>query len=93
MKLFRNIWFILTMTCHKSAEIISRAEETPLTRIERIALKGHLLICHYCRYYQKQLRLLQIIFKKFSSLDLYDDKLPNRLSDKKKQEIKDRLKH
>ena len=92
MKIFSDILLILTIDCRKSAAILSNAGDKPLTFSEKIALKGHLFICRYCRLYNKQLGILQRIFKIISSVDIKDSMIFKSLSDKKKQQIKNNFK-
>lgn len=46
----------------KCNEVVERADElvdgTPLSLRERFALRLHLMMCHHCRRYVRQLRLL-----------------------------------
>jgi hypothetical protein len=50
---------ILTLRCREAAPLISEAMDHPLPRVERIALRMHLLICRWCRRYQAQLAWLR----------------------------------
>ncbi|EKF75912.1 hypothetical protein A11A3_00420 [Alcanivorax hongdengensis A-11-3] len=54
---------------------------TPLSRRERLALRFHLLICHHCRRYLRQLRAL------LGSLPRQED----ALDDARTQAILDKL--
>lgn len=51
-------------TCREVTEIC--ASERPLSRMERLKLKLHLLICHACSSYQRQMELLRRSFKRRS---------------------------
>ncbi|MGB0715384.1 MAG: zf-HC2 domain-containing protein [Phycisphaerae bacterium] len=45
---FRAIWLILTLSCEQSARLMSDRQERQLSLVERIALRGHVLVCRSC---------------------------------------------
>jgi hypothetical protein len=49
---------ILALKCEAAARLLSDAHERRLTFAERLALKGHLLVCAWCRRYRDQLHHL-----------------------------------
>ena len=61
MKIWHNIKMVLTLSCDRASVLLSKSQDTPLTRWERVALRLHLWICRFCRRYRRQLmrQLLQ----------------------------------
>jgi hypothetical protein len=49
---------ILTLSCDRAARLLSDAEDRRLTFVERLALRGHLFVCVWCRRYRAQIRLI-----------------------------------
>lgn len=52
---------VLTLRCREAAPLVSEAMDHPLPRVERIALRMHLLICRWCRRYRAQLARLRAV--------------------------------
>jgi predicted anti-sigma-YlaC factor YlaD len=50
---------VLTLRCEAASELASREMDEPLTRLERLALWGHLLACASCRNFRRQIRLIR----------------------------------
>ena len=50
---------ILTLRCEGASELASQALDEPLGLAERLALRGHLLVCVPCRRFRRQLGLLR----------------------------------
>ena len=50
---------ILTLRCEAASELASREMDGPLSRLEGLALWGHLLACASCRRFRRQIRLLR----------------------------------
>lgn len=46
---------ILTLKCASASELVSRQLDEPLSRVERLALWGHLLACNSCRRFRRQI--------------------------------------
>jgi hypothetical protein len=42
---------LLTLRCREAAALLSAAQDGELSRMDRWALRGHLLICGPCRRY------------------------------------------
>lgn len=88
MKIIRKILLILTLKCSQASLMLSRAEEEELDSVEKIALRFHLMICHSCRRFEKQLSFLRRIFARLSKNEFYEsDNLPGMT-----EESKDRIK-
>jgi hypothetical protein len=50
---------ILTLRCEAASELASRELDEPLSRLEALALWGHLLACASCRHFRRQIRLIR----------------------------------
>lgn len=50
---------ILTLKCEAASELASRQMDEPLSRLEGLALWGHLLACASCRRFRRQLRWIR----------------------------------
>lgn len=48
----------LSPTCRQAAMLISQSEVRRLSRLERVGLTLHLMICHACRAYRHSVRVL-----------------------------------
>ena len=55
------------LDCKQASNIISQSLDRSLTARERFALKLHLFICKYCRYFNQQMQTLLVALKKMTS--------------------------
>ncbi len=55
---------ILTIQCQRASELISESFERKLLLHERLALRGHIVVCWSCRQFEKHLRLIRLAFRK-----------------------------
>jgi predicted anti-sigma-YlaC factor YlaD len=55
----------LKPTCHEVHRLISEGLDRKLTRIERIRLHLHLLVCDICRRFSAQMQLLHQAMQRF----------------------------
>ena len=89
--ILKKIIYILTLTCDQSAVLMSKSQETQLTRAERRALRLHLLICKSCRKYEKQLNILRNLLRKISLPSTYETDIPSLLDADQAQALKKRI--
>lgn len=47
------------LNCKQTSLLVSQSLDRPLTWRERLAVRGHLLICVYCRRFTQQLKLIR----------------------------------
>lgn len=47
------------LTCKDASHLISERQERPLAFRERMGLKLHLMMCAYCRLYERQVGLMR----------------------------------
>lgn len=67
IRLFKNIWLILTLDCQGSAELTSQSFDRQLRWPERIAVWFHCLICSKSRKLNTQLSAINTKLEKVLS--------------------------
>lgn len=88
MNAWQAIKKVLTLRCHESSRILSEASDGELSFIDKLALRGHLLVCGSCRKYQKQLRKLRsLIENAMKSIESEESLFKSRLSDDAKAKM------
>jgi hypothetical protein len=50
---------VLTLHCDAATELASRELDEPLSLLEGLALRGHLLACASCRAFRRQIRWIR----------------------------------
>lgn len=60
------------LTCKDASHLISERQERPLGRRERLGLWLHLLICAYCRAFERQVAMLSRALRELGRLDAAD---------------------
>ncbi|MHC4306958.1 MAG: zf-HC2 domain-containing protein [Planctomycetota bacterium] len=80
---------LLTLHCREATALLSAAQDGKLSRVDRWALRMHLLICAPCRRYRRQLhKLARLIDAAVKRLEA-DGRLPGvRLSDEARQRLR-----
>ncbi len=63
MSAWQAIKKVLTLRCHESSQLLSEAADGELSFVDKIALRGHLLVCGSCRKYQNQMRKLHTLIE------------------------------
>jgi hypothetical protein len=90
-EILKNILRILTLTCDQAAQLMSQQQDKPLNKAERWALSFHLLICRFCRKYNRQLKFLRSIFTKMADSSTYEDAVPPLLDPEQSKAFQDRI--
>ncbi len=54
---------ILTLRCEGATELMSRGMDERLGVAERVALRGHLLVCRSCRRFARQVALVHAVVR------------------------------
>ncbi len=62
------------LSCQQVTRLVSASCERPLTLMEQIALKMHLLICSACRNFSSHIRFLQDAMRAYICSDERQDK-------------------
>lgn len=79
------------ITCKQATQLISDKLERDLSLWQRLSLTPHLLLCHYCRKYAKQIRFLH---DNSHQLDQHiESNHQHTLSPEAKQKLKTALKN
>ncbi len=55
----KDVLKILTLRCEEASVLTSRELDEPLGLAERLAVRGHTLVCRSCRRFRRQLELLR----------------------------------
>jgi hypothetical protein len=55
----RGLRWILGLRCEEASELASRELDEPLSGLERLALRGHLLACASCRRFRRQIGMIR----------------------------------
>jgi hypothetical protein len=77
----------LSPNCKEAVRLQSEALDRPLTRLQRIGLRVHLVLCIWCARYGKQIKFLRTAAQKCEH-----DHAPNpSLSDEARARIKRKL--
>lgn len=50
--------------CKDVSALISRSMDTRLPLTRRLGIRFHLMMCHFCREYKRQLRLMSLAMEK-----------------------------
>ena len=79
----------LMLSCREATELLSDACDTQLSFSRRVALRAHLMMCHLCRRYKAQIRLLNRAARRYGSAQ--EGTTSRQLSDSAKQRIKQQL--
>jgi hypothetical protein len=54
------------LSCYKTTQLISLAQERPLLFKERLSMRGHLLLCSICRRFNKNNKTLSKAMHEFT---------------------------
>ena len=57
------------LSCKEAARLLSQSLEERLPFRRRVSLRFHVMMCHLCRRYGKQIRLLDQIFRKHGEIE------------------------
>jgi hypothetical protein len=61
------------LSCKQASQLISQSLDKPLTLRERFALKLHLCICKYCKWFSQQVQILRTAVKQMADAIENDD--------------------
>ena len=67
MSIIQAIKMVLTLPCSESSQLVSDAMDRRLTRVERLAMTLHLMVCRNCRRSRKRLQLLAEALRRLAS--------------------------
>jgi hypothetical protein len=66
MNRLRTIWHLLNLPCEGMSRLASRSIDGDLGRMERFALRSHLLYCAACRRYRRQLERIRCAMRELA---------------------------
>ena len=75
----------LLFSCRHMSELTSQSLERPLSRREKVTRRLHMLLCAWCRRYDRQIRFLHRNFTTFAS------QFPERGEESLSQEARQRI--
>lgn len=82
----------ILLECQEVSKLITHSMDEPLTLRQRLLVRWHLLVCRYCRRFQKQVFWLRKILRSKSEM-MTEKKVSNvGLSNGAKERIKEALK-
>jgi hypothetical protein len=82
--MWNKMMHAMVYSCDKATFLLTKAEYTPLSFLDRMRLKIHLMGCEFCRLYQKH---NAFITEQYSIQKLDATKL--KLREEKKKEIRE----
>ena len=85
MPRINDLWRILTLRCAEASRLGSEALDRPLSRVDRLALRLHLIGCASCRRFCRQVRDLRRISARLA--DGADDPPAEPLPDDARERI------
>jgi predicted anti-sigma-YlaC factor YlaD len=89
----KSVWHLLNLPCEGVSRLASESLDRDLGRLERVALRSHLLYCSACRRYLRQLRLVRAALRGLVTRLETDQPLPGPgLPDDVRERIKRALK-
>ncbi len=57
--MIKRVWHFLNMPCEEVTRLVSAGYDRDLTRMERFAVKSHLVYCRACHRFKRQWDLLR----------------------------------
>jgi predicted anti-sigma-YlaC factor YlaD len=88
-----EIWRLLNLPCEGMSRLASESLDRDLGRLERVALRSHILYCAACRRYLRQIKLLSCAMRRLATRIEVDQPLPGPgLPDDARERIKRALK-
>jgi len=76
MSRLKILWHFLNLPCEGMSRLVSESLDRDLNRLERVALRSHLLYCAACRRYLRQLKLVRSALQRLAIRLETDDPLP-----------------
>ncbi len=87
-----EFWRILNLPCDGMSRLTSESLDRPLTRMEAVALRSHLVYCSACRRYLRQIRTLSAAMRRLIPRLESADPLPGpSLPDDVRERIKEAI--
>lgn len=59
----------LIPSCRETSELVSQAQDRPLTFRERVRVHVHLPLCNGCRNFRRQLEFIRHVARRYAARD------------------------
>jgi hypothetical protein len=82
----------LTLECRDVAKFITHSVDAPLSLRQRLLMKWHLMLCDYCRRFQRQIVWIHKVLRQKADTEYGEETEGLYLSDEAKERIKRALK-
>lgn len=79
---------LLNLNCRQASRLVSDGMDRQLTRMERVGLRLHLIICSACRAWRRQLLFIRRAIRQRPQAD---EQIDGRLSAEARQRIREAL--
>jgi predicted anti-sigma-YlaC factor YlaD len=94
MSRLKTVWRLLNLSCEQISRLASESLDRDLGRLERFALRSHLLYCTACRRYLRQIAQLRAALRRLatrveSGQDLPGPALPDDVRDRIRRAMND----
>ena len=66
MSCVKTWWCLLNLPCEGISRLASESLDRDLGRLERVALRSHLLYCAACRRFHRQIKLLRCAMRRLA---------------------------
>lgn len=84
-----SAWHLLNLPCEGLTQLASESLDRDLGRLERVALRSHLIYCAPCRRYVRQIRILRLALRHLAARLEADGPMPGpNLPDEVRDSIK-----
>jgi hypothetical protein len=90
MSLTADVWRLLNLPCDGMTRLASESLDRDLSRLERLALRSHLIYCSGCRQYARQVRLLSVAMRQLFARLESGEPLPGAGMP---EDVRERIKH
>ena len=60
---------LMMLNCKETAEILSQGQDRPLTIMESLRVRLHLLLCRGCRGFSRQLDFMRAALRRYRDSD------------------------
>ena len=93
MNRLKTLWYLLNLPCEGMSRLASESLDRDLGRLERVALRSHLLYCTACRRFQRQIQFLRCAMRRVARGVEAEERSPGTgLPDEVRERIKRALK-
>jgi hypothetical protein len=89
MSRLKWLWCLLNLSCEGMSRLASESLDRDLGRLERFALRSHLVYCAACRHFQRQIKLVRSAMRRLTRGAGFGERSPGTgLSHEARERIK-----